>query len=161
MENIWAPWRISYILSEKEEGCPLCIDKDTHRDRERLILFRGKYSYIIMNKYPYINGHLMVSPYKHTGNLEDLEEKEYCEMMELIQLCVKVIKEVMRPDGFNIGMNIGRVAGAGIKDHLHFHVVPRYNGDTNFMTVLSGVRIINEYLYDTYDKLFHKFKEYR
>ena len=161
MDSIWAPWRITYIIAEKEEGCPLCVKDKKDSDRERLILERGDLSYVIMNKYPYINGHLMVAPYRHTGDFLDLKEEESKEIMDLIQLSVKILKEIMCPDGLNIGMNIGKVSGAGIKDHLHFHIVPRYNGDTNFLTVLSGIRVINEYLFDTYDKLIKGFKKYR
>lgn len=156
-EHIWAPWRIEYILSEKPEGCILCDKPKESRDRENLILYRGELNFVIMNLYPYNPGHLMVTPYKHTSNLEELDDKEMLELSQIVKKCVRILKENLKPGGFNIGMNLGRVAGAGIDEHLHVHIVPRWNGDTNCMPVLSGTRVIPQALAETYDELYCKF----
>jgi len=153
MEHIWAPWRIEYILSQKPEGCILCDKPKAGNDKENLILYRGKRNFVIMNLYPYNPGHLMVTPYRHTSNLEDLDDEEMLENFSIVRRCVVVLKETFRPAAFNIGMNLGRVAGAGIDEHLHMHIVPRWNGDTNCMPVLSGTRVIPEALEETYEKL--------
>lgn len=153
MKTLWAPWRIEYIRGEgKTPGCIFCDKPKEANDRENLILYRGKTCYIIMNRYPYSNGHIMVLPFRHTKMLEDLTSQEKLELMDQIALGMEALK-VFRPDGFNIGMNLGRAAGAGIEDHLHFHVVPRWNGDTNFMPVIGDVRVIPEYLEETYARL--------
>jgi ATP adenylyltransferase len=153
MENLWAPWRIDYILSKKPAGCIFCDKPAEDRDDENLILLRGKYHFIIMNAFPYNNGHMMVVPYKHTSSLSDWSAEERAEMMELADLGVELLKRTMRPDGFNLGINMGLVAGAGVADHIHFHIVPRWNGDTNFMPVLSDTRVISEGLRATFGKL--------
>lgn len=153
MENLWAPWRIDYILSKKPAGCIFCDKPAEDRDDENLILLRGKYHFIIMNAFPYNNGHMMVVPYKHTSSLSDWSAEERAEMMELADLGVQLLKRTMRPDGFNLGINMGLVAGAGVADHIHFHIVPRWNGDTNFMPVLSDTRVISEGLRATFGKL--------
>lgn len=153
MENLWAPWRIEYILSKKSPGCIFCDKPRENKDQENLILFQGKYNFIIMNAYPYNNGHMMVVPYKHTSTLSGWSPEEQKEFMELADLAVNLLKLAMKPDGFNLGINMGQVAGAGIADHIHLHVVPRWNGDTNFMPVLSDTRVISEHLRATYDKL--------
>ena len=150
MERIFAPWRIEYIRSPKYEGCIFCDFPKENRDEERLILYRGEKSFIIMNNYPYNPGHLMIAPYRHVGQLEELTEGEMGEIMSLASMAVQVIKKSMSPDGFNIGINIGRVAGAGIEDHIHLHIVPRWNGDTNFMPVLADVKVIPEAVEDTF-----------
>jgi len=144
---------MEYIGGGPSPRCVLCPEKDTSKDRERLILFRGKFCFIIMNKFPYTNGHLMVSPYRHTCNLEDLSDEEALEMHQLIVFSRSVLLECMCPQGFNIGMNLGQVAGAGIADHLHMHIVPRWTGDTNFMPVFADVRVIPQHLEATYEKL--------
>ncbi|AIY90721.1 HIT family protein [Geoglobus acetivorans] len=162
MERLFAPWRIRYIQAPKYEGCIFCDFPGENRDEDRLILFRGKRNFVIMNNYPYNPGHVMVAPFRHVGNLEDLSQEELTEMMRLAQTCTKVIKEVMSPDGFNIGINMGKVAGAGIEEHIHLHIVPRWNGDTNFMPVLADVRVIPEAVKETYKKLkdgFEKFSD--
>ncbi len=153
MENLWAPWRIDYILSKKPAGCIFCDKPAEDRDDENLILLRGKYHFIIMNAFPYNNGHMMVVPYRHTSSLSDWSAEERAEMMELADLGVELLKRTMRPDGFNLGINMGLVAGAGVADHIHFHIVPRWNGDTNFMPVLSDTRVISEGLRATFGKL--------
>ncbi|NIP37716.1 MAG: HIT domain-containing protein [Candidatus Dadabacteria bacterium] len=152
MKVLWAPWRIEYITKEKESGCVFCDTHADDNDKNNLILFRGKTCFIILNRYPYTNGHLMAVPYKHTNELNDLSAAERTELLDLTIKC-KNILGIMKPNGFNIGMNLGKVAGAGIDDHLHFHVVPRWDGDTNFMPVFGSIRVMPEYLEDTYDKL--------
>ena len=161
MKKIWAPWRIRYIemAMERSEGCIFCSKINQNEDDKNLILYRGKKCFIIMNKFPYNPGHLMVAPYRHIASYEDLEEKESLELNHLIGLSLKVLKEVMKPDGFNIGVNLGRVAGAGVEGHLHVHIVPRWNGDTNFMPILADIKVIPEALEDTYKKLKEKFKQ--
>lgn len=156
IETLWAPWRMEYILSFKDEERPPCIfcerfPKDD--DKNNLILYRRDLSFVIMNRFPYNSGHLMVVPYKHTGNFQDLTSEENIELMEVLQLSQRVLTEVMAPQGFNIGMNLGRVGGAGIDDHVHWHLVPRWNGDTNFMPIIGETKVISEALDKTYDKL--------
>ena len=152
-DKIFAPWRIGYIQATKDEGCILCDLPREERDEENLILHRGKSSFIIMNRYPYNPGHLMIAPYKHVGVIEELDTGEIYEIIDLCKLAIRVIKSCMEPDGFNIGMNLGRIAGAGIDDHIHLHIVPRWSGDTNFMPVLAGTDVIPEALEETYKKL--------
>ncbi|AFL94461.1 hypothetical protein containing Histidine triad-like motif [Thermococcus cleftensis] len=153
MKVLWAPWRIEYIRSPKHDGCIFCDFPRENRDRERLILYRGKYSFVIMNNYPYNPGHVMVAPYRHVANWEELTEEELLEIMKLTQLMIRAIKKVMSPHGFNLGVNLGRVAGAGIDDHVHLHIVPRWNGDTNFMPVIADTKVIPESLEEAYDEL--------
>ncbi len=156
MDNLWAPWRMEYIQKEKDgegESCIFCNRIQQKKDRQNLILFRSREAFIIMNRFPYNNGHLMVVPFRHTGDILELHSGEKEELFNLIQLSTRALTEVMQPDGFNIGMNLGRVAGAGVVDHLHFHVVPRWNGDTNFMPVLSDTKVISESLDQSYEKL--------
>jgi ATP adenylyltransferase len=155
-KHLWAPWRIEYILGPKSECCVFC-DEDKRSDEERLILKRGKHSFVIMNFYPYNNGHLMVCPYKHTNDYEALDINTKIEMQELISESIAVLKKIMHPEGFNIGMNLGRTAGAGIDKHLHWHIVPRWNGDTNFMPVTNHTRVLAEALEETWKKLKTEF----
>jgi ATP adenylyltransferase len=152
-KNLWSPWRIDYILGEKEEGCIFCNRLKKESDRENLIIVRGTYSFVIMNRYPYNNGHLMIAPNRHEHRIEELEEIEILELFSLICTAKKALSRSMNPSGFNIGLNIGKVAGAGVEDHLHFHIVPRWDGDTNFMPVLGEVKVISEHLFSTYDTL--------
>ncbi len=153
MKTLWAPWRIEYIRSPKHDGCIFCDFPKEDRDRERLILYRGEHSFIIMNNYPYNPGHVMIAPYRHVGKWEDLTDDELLEIMELSQLMIKALKKAMNPHGFNMGVNLGRVAGAGIDDHVHLHIVPRWNGDTNFMPVIADTKVIPESLEEAYDEL--------
>ncbi len=157
MDKLWAPWRMEYILSAKEEneksGCIFCQRIPQKDDRKNLILYRGANVFVIMNKFPYNSGHLMVVPYQHTGDLQAIPAPVLTELFTTLQLCQQVLDEVMQPHGYNIGMNLGRVAGAGIEDHLHLHIVPRWNGDTNFMPVIADTKVISEALEKTYDKL--------
>ncbi|MFP4037538.1 MAG: HIT family protein [Desulfobacteraceae bacterium] len=144
---------MEYILSDKSRECVLCPGENRSRDEERLILYVGERVLVIMNKYPYTNGHLMVAPIRHVGDLEDLSGEEMLDLMSMLRKVTRILKEQMGPDGFNVGLNLGRVAGAGMEDHLHFHVVPRWDGDTNFMTVFAEVRVIPEHIKETYNKL--------
>ena len=157
MEKMWAPWRIEYIQMEKPEGCILCDKPKQKNDVANYILYRGDKNFIIMNSYPYNPGHLMVAPYRHVANLEELTDEERHEHFNIVSRSVELLKEVFNPAGFNIGMNISRIAGAGIDDHIHTHIVPRWQGDTNFMPVIADVRVMPEALAETYDKLQGKF----
>lgn len=156
-KNIWAPWRIEYILSEKKTACFLCAMFSAEMDRENLLLKRGETCAVVMNRYPYTSGHLMITPYRHLENLSDLTAEERSEMTDLMIEAVDILKVVLRPDGLNIGFNLGEPAGAGLKDHVHQHVVPRWTGDTNFMPVLSGTRVMPQALLEQYDVLYPHF----
>lgn len=155
MKPLWTPWRMGYILGEKGEGCLLCAKKQEplERDRENYILYRGLTCYILLNLFPYTNGHMMIAPYQHVASLEQLDDRSLFEMMALTRVSVAALARALSPAGFNIGMNLGKVAGAGIADHLHMHVVPRWQGDANFMSILAETRLIPEALNITYDKL--------
>ncbi|MCH8019039.1 HIT domain-containing protein [candidate division KSB1 bacterium] len=152
-EILWAPWRMEYILGEKESGCIFCTRINQDSDKENLILLRGKNNFVIMNKYPYNNGHLMVVPNRHTSEFDSLSDPEKLEMMNLVSKSMNVLKKTVNPDGFNVGLNIGKIAGAGIDDHLHFHIVPRWAADTNFMPVVGQTKIISEDLGETWERL--------
>jgi len=157
MKTLWAPWRIEYITGEKDNGCIFCDKPKEGNDKENLILFKGETSFIIMNRYPYSNGHLMAVPYRHTNNMSELNDDERLELMNLTTKCIEIL-DIMNPDGFNVGMNLGTAGGAGIDDHLHFHIVPRWNGDTNFMPLIGDVKVMPEYLEDTYKTLSEQIK---
>ncbi|MDP6685078.1 MAG: HIT domain-containing protein [Candidatus Marinimicrobia bacterium] len=152
MKRLWAPWRIEYIRSKKDEGCIFC-DKPKMEDKNGLILFRGKTAFTLMNLYPYTNGHLMVAPLRHIDSFGELNKDERLEVLEQIDQSINAISKVMNPDGYNVGANLGESAGAGIKDHIHFHVVPRWKGDTNFMPVLGGTKVQVEGLENSWEKL--------
>ena len=153
MKNIWAPWRVQYIRSEKPKGCLLCEKAAQGQDRENYLLYRGRLNFAMLNKYPYNPGHIMVSPYRHTGSMEDLTDEELLDNMLLVKKCLKALKEAFSPQGFNLGINLGRVAGAGVEDHVHVHIVPRWNGDTNFMPVVAETKVISEAMDSTYEHL--------
>lgn len=155
MERLWAPWRMEYINSAREgdQGCIFCEKPKENDDEKNYILTRTKLSFAILNAYPYNSGHLMVAPFRHEGEMEDLKDDELLDAQQLIQRCIKALKEAMQPDGFNLGMNLGQVAGAGIPDHLHWHIVPRWSGDTNFMPVVDNVKVLPQSLEDTRSSL--------
>jgi ATP adenylyltransferase len=153
MRQLWSPWRMDYITGEKPEGCIFCRLPGENADRENLILHRGQHCFVVMNRYPYINGHLMIAPYQPAASLAELSDAARDEMMALLTKCIEALDAAEQPDGHNVGMNLGRAAGAGIADHLHLHVVPRWVGDTNFMSVFCETRVICEALEQTYDKL--------
>lgn len=153
MDSLWAPWRIKYIEMEKPKGCILCDKPKEDRDAENYILYRGKLNFVIMNAFPYNPGHLMIVPYRHLSTPEELTAAERHDHYDVITLSLKVLRETFHPGGFNTGMNIGRVAGAGIEDHIHTHIVPRWSGDTNFIPVIGNTKVINEAMAETYKKL--------
>ena len=150
MKTMWAPWRMEYILGEKDEGCIFCRALS---DQENLTLYKGKVTMVVMNKYPYINGHLLVAPTRHLSLLEQLSKNEMGDLLETVEKSVGILKKVMNPDGFNVGLNLGKVAGAGVEEHLHFHIVPRWFGDTNALTVFADLRVIPEHLQATCNNL--------
>ena len=154
MDVLWAPWRMEYIVSDRKDGgCIFCPGEDRDSDEARLILHVGPLSMVMMNRYPYINGHMLVAPVRHVSGVEPLEDEEMLDLMRTVRRCIEVLRKVMNPEGFNVGLNLGTVAGAGVKDHVHFHIVPRWNGDTNYMTVCGAVRVIPQHLEDTYHAL--------
>lgn len=153
MERLWAPWRLELIESEKPEGCIFCRFFAERDDEKNLVLGRSASSYVVLNKYPYNNGHLMVIPAAHHAALEELDDHAYDDLQRLLRISIRVVREVYTPDAMNVGMNLGRAAGAGIADHLHWHVVPRWNGDTNFMPVLAETRVLPEHLQAAWKKL--------
>jgi len=157
MKALWAPWRMDYILSDKTGGCLFCELPKQDRDRENLILYRSSHNFVIMNRYPYNNGHIMVVPYLHVPSLDSLTDEAMLDFMKVTQHAVSSVKRAFMPEGFNIGINIGKIAGAGMEEHLHLHMVPRWAGDTSFMTVFDEVRVIPEHVMSTYDKLFAAF----
>ena len=156
MEHLWAPWRMTYIGgANRDEGCIFCTKpkEDPSHDEANLLLLRGKRSFVIMNLYPYNNGHLMVAPYAHLPSISDLDAPTLTELMTIAQRCLAALAGAMHPQGYNMGINQGAVAGAGIVDHVHLHIVPRWNGDTNFMPVLADTKVMPEYLQNTYRQL--------
>ena len=157
MKRLWAPWRMEYITSEKrpDKGkCFLCLDAGS--DDKALVLVRKPAAFVIMNRYPYSNGHVMVVPNRHVGSLEDLGDEELLEMMRLVRTVSTVLRQEMSIEGLNVGINMGKAAGAGLEDHIHIHVVPRWLGDTNFMPVVGETKVISEHLYETYRRLKNK-----
>lgn len=152
MDHLWSPWRLEYILGSKPETCIFC-DKIDAEDEAEYVLLRGKTAYITLNRYPYNNGHLLIVPYAHVSDLEDLPPETLQEMMLLVTRGLAALREAMQPQGFNVGANLGELAGAGIESHVHLHLVPRWAGDTSFMTVVGNTRTIPEALDETYVKL--------
>lgn len=159
MDILWAPWRIEYIKQSKEPGCIFCTKPAESQDKKNFIIYRGKSCFVIMNYYPYNNGHLMIVPFRHVSDISHLNTDERLEMMDLLIQCKDALKITMSPHGFNIGMNSGEVAGAGVKDHLHFHIVPRWNGDTNFMPICGHTKVVSEGLTETWETLSKVFKK--
>lgn len=153
MQHIWAPWRMEYIESDKGGGCIFCDKSRSNEDEKNLVVWRGGLAFVLLNLFPYNPGHLMVAPYVHKAELADLDPAESAELFSALSFSVKVLKKTVNPDGFNIGVNLGRVAGAGVEEHIHFHVVPRWSGDTNFMPVLADIKVIPEHLQQTWKKL--------
>ncbi len=153
--KLWAPWRIEYILGPKDDGCVFCEkgDAEPAMDRKNLVLARGKHVFVLMNTYPYNPGHLLVAPYKHVANPEDLSREARHELFELVVTWKQRLETVMNAQGVNIGINLGSVAGAGIVEHLHAHIVPRWQGDTNFMTTVSDTRVVSQALDELYAEL--------
>ncbi|HSC71290.1 MAG TPA: HIT domain-containing protein [Candidatus Methylomirabilis sp.] len=156
--TLWAPWRMAYIEGAQRDGCLFCEKPREGVDRKNLILSRGPLTYVVMNLFPYSNGHLMIVPYRHCSDLTQLSPEESLELMQSAQRCTQILQDAFRAEGFNIGFNLGKVAGAGIADHLHLHIVPRWMGDTNFMPVLADTKVMPEYLEVGYDKLYPLFQ---
>jgi len=148
MKTMWAPWRMEYIHGDKEDGCIFC---KALAEQDNLTLYKGNMTMVVMNKFPYINGHLLVATTRHISTLNQLGKGEMGGLLETVEQSVGILKKVMSPDGFNIGLNLGKVAGAGVEEHLHFHIVPRWFGDTNALTVFADVRVIPEHLLATYN----------
>lgn len=157
MKPIWAPWRIDYILEKKAPGCIFCDKAKGDGDRDNGVLLRGRDAFVVLNAYPYNPAHVMICPYAHVDTLEALAPEPLAEVMALTRLAETAIRRAVRPDGFNVGINIGRAAGAGIEEHLHVHVLPRWGGDVNFMPAVAGVHVIPEALLATWDKLRPEF----
>ena len=160
MDRLWAPWRLSYVAGAKpptaHDACFICQGLAEKDDRENLVAWRGRKSVVVLNRFPYNNGHLLIAPNAHKGQMHELDDGEVLEMQQTIAWLVGMLGEMMKPDGFNIGLNLGKAAGAGLPGHLHWHVVPRWNGDTNFMPVLSDTRVIVQSLDQLYELLTEK-----
>lgn len=159
MKQLWAPWRMEYIKSDKSNECIFCTLPASNNDEKNYILFKGTHSFVIMNTFPYNSAHLMVSPYRHINCITKQNETERNENIELTHECIKILRTVIEPDGFNTGYNIGKAAGAGYDEHIHCHIVPRWEGDTNFMPVLGEVKVHPEHIRSTYEKLHPHFKK--
>ncbi|EZQ03064.1 HIT domain-containing protein [Acidianus sp. RZ1] len=156
MNFLWAPWRNKYVSDnskKKDKKCIFCTFLNESNDTENLIVYREKTAYVILNRFPYNPGHIMIVPNRHIPSLELLSDEESLEMLKLVKKSMSILRKIYSPDGFNIGINIGRVAGAGIEEHVHVHIVPRWNGDANFMPVLANTKVLPESLDDTYNKL--------
>ncbi len=161
MEILWTPWRMQYIKStlEKSDKCIFC-ELPKKKDKDALIVYRGKYNYVVLNAFPYNSGHVMIVPYRHVSTVEDMTDEELFETMKILRIVLKVLREEYKPEGFNVGWNIGRAAGAGIPGHVHVHVVPRWAGDANFMTVTASVKVLPEALSETWERLRRGFERF-
>jgi ATP adenylyltransferase len=160
VDRIWAPWRLTYVKDaskDNESECIFCAALDAGNDDANLIVQRGERAFVILNKYPYTNGHLMVAPYEHIAELQGLNEETMAEIMSLVQRGISALEASYAPHGYNVGFNQGRVAGAGVEHHIHMHVVPRWGGDTNFMPVLGDTRVMNQTLHDSYETVKEAF----
>lgn len=161
MENLWAPWRMAFIdpKTPQKPGCIFCTQPAENHDAQHYILYRGEYCFMMLNLYPYNNGHLMIAPFEHVGSITDLGAPTLAEMMDQAKLALQALRMTLHPEGFNMGINQGKVAGAGFADHVHYHIVPRWNGDTNFMPVVADIKVIPEHLDSVYNKLITAIKE--
>ena len=161
MDVLWAPWRMQYIKSPGKDPskCLFCDKLENVRDRENLVLYRGTHTFVVMNPYPYNNGHIMVLPYQHVPDLQGMQDEVLLDLMKVTRHSLDCLKKAFNPEGFNTGINFGKVAGAGLGEHLHIHIVPRWAGDASFMTVLGEVRVIPEHLMCTYDSLYPLFNQ--
>lgn len=153
MDHLWAPWRMGYVSAEQPKGCIFCTKPAAGDDEANQILHRGDLVFIMLNAFPYNSGHLMIAPFRHIGDPLELEPQESSELLYSIRIAIEVLRDSLEPEGINIGMNVGRAAGAGYADHLHVHVVPRWSGDTNFMAITADTRVVPEALADSYRKL--------
>lgn len=159
VKKLWAPWRIDYVIQKKPRECILCEKPAARDDKSNLILYRGKNCFVMMNLFPYNNGHLLISPYRHISEFTELSELEQLELMQQTALSIKALRNCMNPQGFNVGLNLGKEAGAGIEEHLHFHIVPRWTGDTNFMPVIGSTKVLVEGLQETWERLKVEFEK--
>lgn len=159
MDHLWAPWRMEYILDSQEPNpvCIFCSFPAENNDPENLIAYRSEHCFVMLNKFPYNNGHLLIIPFKHEADLTRFSDEMVVDFHRTLSKAIQVLQQVMSPHGLNIGINLGRTAGAGITEHLHFHLVPRWNGDTNFMPVLAGTKVLSEALTKTWEKLNQAF----
>ena len=155
MDHLYTPWRLDYVVNPKAVECPFCayLAQDPSNDAANLLLHRAQHAFVMLNRYPYNNGHLMVLPNRHISNLAALDDAAQLQIMQLTSLCITLLTEAFAPQGFNVGVNMGKAAGAGLADHLHVHVVPRWFGDTNFMPIVAQTRVLPEWLEDTYRRL--------
>ncbi|NBT59653.1 HIT domain-containing protein, partial [bacterium] len=155
LKQLWAPWRMVFIKGGEKQlsGCIFCELPQQDQDSRNLILYKGQHTFVILNKYPYNNGHLMVIPRKHTADLNALSAEEQSDLMIYTNHCISALKQTYKPEGFNIGMNLGAAGGAGIREHLHFHIVPRWTGDTNFMPVLADTKSMPQHLDESFEQL--------
>ncbi len=159
MKRVWAPWRMEYIANNKDKGCIFCVSPENADEREKLIMHRTTHSIVMLNRYPYTNGHLMIAPRRHTADMNELSEDEMLDLFKVLRLCRNVLQETAAPQGFNVGINLGKAAGAGVDEHMHIHIVPRWNGDSNFMTVIGDIRVMPENLLNSYDRLLPVFQD--
>ena len=150
MKTMWAPWRADYIHTPKADECIFCHAAEGH---DNMTLYNGKATLVVMNRFPYANGHLLVAPHQHVAALDQLDAETSAAVFETVRQAVLILKNRMNPDGFNVGLNLGKVAGAGIAEHLHFHIVPRWRGDINLLTVMADVRVVSEHLHATFERL--------
>ena len=158
MDYLWTPWRATYMKAKRDHaGCVFCAAAESASDSESLVVYRGQRAFVLLNRYPYTSGHLMIAPYAHVARLGQVDESTTDEMMRLARSSEKILEQVYKPEGLNLGMNLGEAAGAGIEQHIHMHVLPRWRGDANFMTSVANTRIIPEALEDTYVKLKSSF----
>jgi ATP adenylyltransferase len=160
MDHLWSPWRMKYLDgSNKSDDCVFCAAQEMQDSAENLIAYRGERAYVILNRFPYTSGHLLVNPYQHVTTLEELDPETRAEMMELVSRCTTILKSIYKPQGFNVGINMGAAAGAGVPAHIHIHVVPRWSGDTNFMSTLGQTRVLPEELEVTYERVKNEFEK--
>ena len=159
---LWAPWRMAFIRSAKRPGCIFCgINPRTPDLRERLVLAVTRHSVVMLNRYPYNNGHLMIAPRRHTADFDRLSAAARVDLAETLRRSIAIVRRALRPDGMNVGLNLGQIAGAGIADHLHWHIVPRWSGDTNFMPVIAETKSMPQHLLESYDSLAPRFARVR
>lgn len=160
MRQIWAPWRMTYIDGAKEEVCIFCDKMKGDDHRSSLVLAQTSHSLVMLNKYPYNCGHLLLAPKRHTNQLSSLLAEEYLDLCRALESAIDILSKVLKPGGINVGMNLGRCAGAGVEDHLHWHAVPRWEGDTNFMAAVGEIRVIPQDLMESYDRLSPFFRDF-
>jgi len=157
LRALWAPWRMTYIGAPPAKGCIFCVAREARRDADCYVIHRSRRAFALLNRYPYNSGHLMIAPYEHVATLEDLSAGTAAELMALARRALKALRATIQPQGFNLGVNEGQVAGAGVADHIHLHVVPRWDGDTNFMPVLAATKVMPQHLRKTYRQLRRAF----